>query len=194
MRILALFAICALCSCGGPNKDAIVANTVQTLMANIVESNITILLSDSLSPQDPVPCSGGGTLQVNSPTFGTIDPGTGTATIGGAPVNFNKCIISVCEGHTTTIDGDNLFTINLTASVSLDLDEYSDISLVAYSNGASYSGELSGDLTFSYKLTGELSRTAFGGIFVDDTDPADPLVVEGKSYNAEELSDLAEGC
>jgi hypothetical protein len=196
LKISVLFLLSFATACGrGPSKDAVVANTLLTIMANLIEANVTILVDDTIAPQENVPCSGGsGTLRVNDPTFGTIDPGLTDATISSS-VDFNNCVIKVCNRkRVTVLNGNDQFSIALNAVRKAGTTNLSDISLTAISRGLTFSGELSGELSFSYSMTGDLSRDTFGGILIREAAPSNPLILNGKTYLAEELFAMADGC
>ncbi len=194
-KILFPFLFFFTVSCAkGPGKEAVIDNTLLTIMANMIESNVTLLLDNTVSRLN-IPCSGGsGTMAVNDAAYGTIDPGQNNLSIN-TTVDFNQCLIKVCDRKKmTTLNGNGLFSIGITATVQTGSTTLSDIALTVTSSGLHYTGELEGDFSYSYELTGTLSRDTFGGIIIREATPPNPLNYKNKFYNANDLSSLSDGC
>ena len=182
----------ALASCGGPSREAVVANAIQTTMANTLVS--FILKSNSASV---VFKCGDGSGDQGTMTYSTstVDPitaiNTGVATL---PITFTDCVINAC-GQKVTLNGS---TASFAASVSTILsggDSTTVPAAITISlNGITATGIFNGSLSFSYILNAISSTKGISSIVIQDTTPANPYKEGSATFLGPNLTTLADGC
>ena len=188
---LCLAGFSTLTSCGGPSHEAAVANFVQTLMAGFVEGNLQNLQSSTGNA--PVSCQGGsGTFTVGSTSYGTIDPLNPGATVVNVGITFSNCLIKVC-GKEVTVNGTGA-TLSMSAASIAGSTEEGSISVGMSATDLAISGFISGSFTFGYNLTANATRSSFDSLAITEASPAAPFSEGGKTYNASDIPDLADGC
>jgi hypothetical protein len=196
-----LSSLVFLGSCGGVSKDAQIAASLQVVLANVIEGYTT---KDTASLTVTAKCGAGdddsGTMTYSVPsglqnpanllTFLQNNPGAAV----DLPLSFNNCVIRTCGGE---------LTLNGSGAVTLDKDDVLAAALgsgeipAAFSvkaNAATATGILEGSVTFAYKIKAVASSTTLESVTIEDASTPAPLEANGKTFNASELLQLAEGC
>ncbi len=183
-----------LFSCGGPSHDAQVANFLQTVMANAIEAYLL---------------KSGGTAELECGLGGDLAYVAGTVTnpgdeIADLPVAFTKCKIDAC-GQAIVFDGTGDTEISLLAlseSQIADIvsggsgltDDDQFLELEIHAEDQEVSGFLRGKISFSYRMRIVGSESSLKGVQILDSNSGKPLKLNGRTYKASELQDLANGC
>jgi hypothetical protein len=186
-RLTALSSLLLISSCGGPSKEARTANVLQTIMASVVEG---YLLKDAAEAPN-IDCSKGGSITYGDATF--------SLTTGTVPIEFHDCKIDAC-GQTVTLDGTTTTNIRMTAATAaeiitggLDAGEQA-IELQIEASNQEMTGFIEGDIDFAYTMKVIGSSSSIRAFVIENTSGKDPLELDGKTYNGEDLQSLASGC
>lgn len=201
-------ALGLLGSCGGVKREAKIATAIQVLMANSITSfaarsddSLTISFNCGVTDAD-------GTMTYELPNQDELrDPLQLIEFIRNnqdgiqIPVTFNNCVVKAC-GSTLTLDGGGTTdTAALTLDVSPEalVDSGGDLSSIparfALSlNKIKATGLLTGNVTFAYIIEANYTTESLDSIQIYDTTTPAPLEDDGKTYDAEDIADLADGC
>jgi hypothetical protein len=192
---------CGLGSCGGPKKEARVANFIQTLMANTIEafatkqegsSDVTFFCGDRSGEE--------GSFTFTVPA-GLSDPLTliqyiaTNGNVANLDVTFTNCVIKACDETITLNGGTAKLGMNISTLLAgaVGSGEIPAAFTLQVQNQES-EGALSETLSYSYIIEAVYTRQSIGSITIKEADPANPLVVNDTTYEAAKLSELADGC
>ncbi len=175
--------------CGGPSKESRVATAIQSIMSNLIVGNLEILRGNGTSA-DAIPCgdSGSYTVSTSDPDYGLIDPSNPNPSVSAtASIIYSDCQYKVC-GEYVKLSGSSKTSMTLTAIAT------GVIEIRMTASEEIFSGVISGTQSFAYRMTGNANSTSFGEVRLFDADPAQPLILDGFTYEAEKLNPLADGC
>lgn len=200
-----LLGLSGLVGCGGITREAKIATAIQTMMANAMTSFATIEGSTSVSYSCGT-TTADGTLSYSVDSLGLTDSLKLIEYIQAhqnenisLPVTFTNCKIKAC--------GDSIILNGSTANLVLDIKPDALVQTGGNLNpeeiparfelnatNLPVTGLISGTISFSYIIEADYSKTSLNSVEILDTTTPNPLVDSGKSYNAADLDDLAEGC
>jgi len=200
-KIVFVWGLLLLSSCGGPKKEAKLANFIQTLMSNTIEAFAT---KESGSTTINFNCGDGsgneGTFSYSIPAeltdpLGLIQYIATYGTVANLNVTFSNCIIKTC-GETITLNGG---TALLGMDIANLLQETADSGQVPAAfrlqvTDQEAEGVTTGSISYSYIIEAIYTTESISSITIKDSDPAAPLEVDGVTFDAASLPDLADGC
>jgi hypothetical protein len=178
-------------SCLGPTFESKLSSSLQTLMANLIEGSFPSLGGQGGSS---IQCGGGGSFRATNPSYGSIDPLNPSSTQISTPIIFKDCVIEVC-GAKLELDGGGTY-IDLTLG---DLQEIGNsqsntVIMILRFEQQTFRQIIEGDFSFSYQMRADLSENTLNSIVIEDVDPAEPLVLKGKSFEGAKIEKWADGC
>jgi hypothetical protein len=200
-QIAILLLVPVLYSCGGPKKEAKLANFIQTLMSNTIEAFAT---KQAGSTTVQFLC-GDGSGEEGSFTYTTppeltdplalvqyIQAGN---TVANLVVTFSNCVIRTC-GETLTLDGGTAYLGMDIATLLQDAAATGQVPAAfrLQVENQTVSGVTEGSISYSYVIQALYTTESISSITIKDTEPEDPLIVDDTTYNATLLPELAEGC
>lgn len=170
-------------ACGGPSSEAKIATLIQSMMANALSANLDAISGRVASPKGPFSCSVSGTLTFDT-DITNVTPSLEGAS-GSTALIYNDCTFNVC-GDSVTISGNQKSHLDLLVTAA------QQITVTLTSTNEVFSGVLSGNQSFAYKMEASATTTAINAFTLKDA--GNPLVSSGTTFSAADLNALADGC